>query len=78
MKRGKKKKAMVATWSDSDESSSSEEEKLEKEANLCLMGLEDEVCTKSNLEFTYEELQTIFSDLLSEYKKAGLKYNALK
>ena len=69
---------MVATWSDSDESSSSEEEKLEKEANLCLMGLEDKVCTESNLEFTYEELHTVFYDLLSEYKKAGLKYNVLK
>ena len=78
MKRGKKKKAMVATWSDSDESSLSEEETLKNEANLCLMGLEDEVCTASNLKFTYEELHTTFYDLLSEYKKAGLKYNALK
>ena len=77
-KKGKKKKAMLATWSDSDESSSSEEEKQDKEANLCLMGLEDEVCNDSTTEFTYDELHTAFYDLLAEYKKAGSKLKVLK
>ena len=39
-----KKKIMVATWSDSDPSSS--KSKLEKDikANLCLMAIDNEVC----------------------------------
>ena len=41
-----KKKAMVATWSDSDESSSEEEESHEQ-ANWCLMAHKNEVCLAS-------------------------------
>ena len=37
-----KKKAMMATWSDSDESSSEEEDSHEQ-ANLCLMAHENKV-----------------------------------
>ena len=40
----KKKKAMVATWSDSDPSSFDKESKIEAKANLCLMVTDDEVC----------------------------------
>ena len=75
----KKKKAMVATWSDSEDSSSSEEEETTKTANLCLMGLEDEVTSPSNCtEFTFDELNSAFHDLLSEFKKAGVKIKSLK
>ena len=42
------------------------------------MGLEDEVYTKTSFEFTYDELRITFYDLLAEYKKVDLKYNALR
>ena len=38
---------MVATWSDSDHSSSEREPKMEIKANLCLMAIDDEVCVRS-------------------------------
>ena len=40
----KKKRAMVATWSESDPSSSEIEWKIEIKANICLMAIDDEVC----------------------------------
>ena len=40
----KKKNAMMATWSNSDPSSSESEPDIEIKANLCLMAIEDEVC----------------------------------
>ena len=40
----KKKRAMVATWSDSDLSSSESEPKIEIKANLCFMAIDDKVC----------------------------------
>ena len=42
------------------------------------MTLEDEVSSDLNSEFTYDELYTIFYDLLAEYKKAGIKNKTLK
>ena len=39
----KMKKALFGVWSDDEVSSSSDEEKTMNVANLCLMGLEDEV-----------------------------------
>ena len=75
-KKSKKKKAMMATWSDSEESSSNEEEEQPKTANICLMELDDEVC--SNTDFTYDELNTAFYELLGEYRKAGIKIRTLK
>ena len=42
--KDKKKKAMVATWSDSDPSSFDGKPKMEIKANLCLMVRDDEVC----------------------------------
>ena len=50
-----KKKAMMATWSESDVSSS-EEEDSNKQANLCLMAHKNEVNTKISNDFTFEEL----------------------
>ena len=43
-KEKKKKKAMVATWSDGDPSSSNGEPKMEAKANLCFMAMDDKVC----------------------------------
>ena len=75
----KKTKAMVATWSDSEASSSTEEEETTKSANLCLMGLENEVSSPElQTEFTYDELNSAFHDLLIEFKKAGVKIKSLK
>ena len=49
-----KKKAMVATWSGSDDLSSKEKE-AHKQVNLCLMAHENEVNAEIS-EFTFEEL----------------------
>ncbi|GAV59895.1 UBN2 domain-containing protein, partial [Cephalotus follicularis] len=49
--RLKKKKAMIATWEDSDDSSS-DEEAIEEVAQLALMAIEEEDCD----EVTYDEL----------------------
>ena len=37
----------MATWSESDESSSEEEEDSNEQANLCLMAHKNEVCLAS-------------------------------
>ena len=58
-KEKKKKKAMVATWSDSDHSSSDGKPKMEAKANLCLMVIDDEVCL--------DELDD-FDNLQNEYE----------
>ena len=63
---------MVATWSDSDESSSEEEDSHEQ-ANLCLMAHENEVNTETPNDFTFEELQEVFYDLVDDLKKLGIK-----
>ncbi|GAV87948.1 zf-CCHC domain-containing protein [Cephalotus follicularis] len=68
-----KKKAMIATWSDSDESSS--EEDIEEVANIALMAIKDESDheeTTSSLSFNelqceYDELLDILNDLNREY-----------
>lgn len=59
-----KKKAMVATWSDSDESSSDDEESKDEVANLCLMAKEDDLQEEDEVRnssfastFSVEELQ---------------------
>ena len=49
-----KKKAMVTTWSDSDESGLDED--TQNEVNLCFMAQEDEVNSEPSLKFTFEEL----------------------
>ena len=72
-----KKKAMMATWSGSDESSSEEEDSNEQ-ANLCLMAYENEVNIETSNDFTYEELHEVFYDLIDELKKLGIKNKELK
>ena len=53
-----KKKAMLATWSDSEDSSS--KEKTLEEANLCLMAQEEKVIFESKCEFICDELHDAF------------------
>ena len=53
-KKFKKKKTMMAMWSDSDDFTSDEES--HEEANLCLMAYENEVTPKTQNEFSYDEL----------------------
>ena len=72
-----KKKAMMATWSASDDSSSDEETSTEQ-ANLCLMAHENEVTSESTSEFTFEELHEAFYDSIDELKKLGKKNKELK
>ena len=72
-----KKKTIMATWSDSDESSSEEEDSHEQ-ANLCLMAHENEVNTKTSDDFTFEELQKVFYDLVDDLKKLRIKNKELK
>ncbi|GAV80483.1 UBN2 domain-containing protein, partial [Cephalotus follicularis] len=67
-----KKKAMIATWSDSDDSSSDDKEN-EEVANIAFMAMEDEnEVTSSFLSFNeqkceYDELLDILDDLNREY-----------
>ena len=72
-----KKKAMMATWSGSDESSSEEEDSNEQ-ANLCLMAHENEVNTEIPNDFTFEELHEVFYNLIDDLKKLGVKNKELK
>ncbi|GAV72620.1 UBN2 domain-containing protein, partial [Cephalotus follicularis] len=58
----KKKKAMVATWDDSD-LSSSEEENDEEYVNLALMAMEEDSSgdeSENEVNFTFEELQNAY------------------
>ncbi|GAV58763.1 zf-CCHC domain-containing protein/UBN2 domain-containing protein [Cephalotus follicularis] len=71
----KKKKAMVATWSDSD-SSSSEEESDEEVAHIAYMAIEDE--EENEVNFTFDELQNAYENLYVEYENACLKNKTLK
>ena len=52
-KKFKKKKAMMATWSDSNNSIIDEES--HEEANLCLMAHKTEVSAETQPEFTYDD-----------------------
>ena len=67
----------MATWSESDESSSEEKDSNER-ANLCLMVHENEVNTETPNDFTFEELHEAFYDLIDELKKLGVKNKELK
>ena len=50
----KKKKTMMATWSDSDDFITDEES--HEEANLCLMAHENEITSETQNKFSYDEL----------------------
>lgn len=72
-----KKKAMVATWNDINDSSSEEEENAEI-ANLCFMANEDKVISEFSNDFLFDELQEAFYELLNDLKKLGFKNKELK
>ena len=62
---------MVATWIDTEESSSDEE--VQKVVNLYLMAQEEKITSETKLDFTFDELKKAFYDLIDELKKLGLK-----
>ncbi|GAV83570.1 hypothetical protein CFOL_v3_27016, partial [Cephalotus follicularis] len=67
-------KAMVATWDDSDPSSS-EEESDEEVANIAFMAIEEE---EDEVNFSFDELQDAYENLFHEYKNVCLKNKSLK
>ena len=70
-----KKKAMVATWDDSDEETS-DDEKQQEMTNLALMAFEEESCNELdeiNILPTYDELHDAFKDLHDDLMKIGKK-----
>ncbi|GAV84823.1 hypothetical protein CFOL_v3_28265 [Cephalotus follicularis] len=73
--QSKKKKAMVATWSDNDYSSSDEERDGE-EANIASMAIENE--EEDKVQFSLDELQTAYEKLFYEFENVSLKNKTLK
>ena len=77
-----KGKAMAATWSDSDESSSEDDEEIEEMENLGLMATKEEESSNEDEKvydlYTFDELQEAFDDLSSKFEKLGSKHIALK
>ncbi|GAV71509.1 zf-CCHC domain-containing protein/UBN2 domain-containing protein, partial [Cephalotus follicularis] len=71
----KRKKAMVATWDDSDPSSS-EEGSDEEVANIDFMEIEDE--DENEVNFTFDELQNAYENLFNEYENVCLRNKSLK
>ncbi|GAV86931.1 hypothetical protein CFOL_v3_30357, partial [Cephalotus follicularis] len=71
----KKKKAMVATWDDSDPSSF-DEESVEEVANIAFMAIEEE--EENEVNFSFDELQDTYENLFHEYKNVYLKNKYLK
>lgn len=63
---------MVATQNESKDTSSNKEEEG-KTTILCLMVLEDEVSSESNLEFIFDELDIAFYVLLAKFTELGVK-----
>ena len=63
----KKRKAMVATWSDSDPSSSKSELKIEVKENLCLMAIDDTVYLDDFNDF--DKLQNEYECLFDDFEK---------
>ena len=88
MKKSKnkfKKKAMKATWSDSDSSSSEEEEEEKEMSNLALMAIgdDDDLLDESDDEkvqnsFEFDELLDTFNELHELYDMLRKKYRILK
>ncbi|KAK9180632.1 hypothetical protein WN944_023765 [Citrus x changshan-huyou] len=72
-----KKKAMVATWDDSDENSSDEEESQEV-SNLALMAIGDDDDLNEVSDPSYDELYDAFKELHDELMKIGKKNACLK
>ena len=66
------KKVLFGAWTDNEEaSSSSDEEETMNIVSLCMMGLEEEVLSPdSQSKFTFDELNFVFHELMSKFKKA--------
>ena len=84
MKKGykrTKKRAMKATWDDSDGDSSNDDSSEDEVANICLMAHLSEVdstpdtCCDSQ---KYDDLQNAFEELHQELENLGAKYISLK
>ncbi|GAV57089.1 zf-CCHC domain-containing protein [Cephalotus follicularis] len=75
-KKKDKKKAMIATWSDNNDSSLDEDEN-EEIANIAFMDMEDEkeVCSSS---FSYNDLQNEYNELLDVLDDLNREYQLLK
>ena len=67
----KKKKAFMAVWGDSEDSSFEDEQS--ETTNLCFMANDDEVCSTFHDDIDVEELLDDFNKLLLEYKKLNKK-----
>ncbi|GAV61104.1 zf-CCHC domain-containing protein, partial [Cephalotus follicularis] len=77
----KKKKAMVATWDDSDLSSSEESGSDEEVVNFALMAMEEDSSedeSENEVNFTFDELQNAYENLFNEYENVCLKNKTLK
>ena len=68
------KKAMMGTWSESEESSEEENEK--EVTNMCFMEIDelDEV----NFNISYDGIHDVFKELYKDFEKLGLKNVFLK
>ncbi|GAV65386.1 UBN2 domain-containing protein, partial [Cephalotus follicularis] len=75
-KKKDKKKAMIATWRDSEDSSSDEDEN-EEIANIAFMAMEDddEVCSSS---LSYNDLQNEYNELIDVLDDLNKEYQLLK
>ena len=69
------KKAMMATWSDSDDS---DDDSYDDEiANLCLMEIDDSKITFTSCDsnaYTFNELQDAFEELVIDFESMNMKY----
>ena len=71
----RKKKAMIATWSENEDESS--EEETEKEvANMCFMAIDELDEVNSNI--SDEDIHDVFQELYEDFEKLGLKNIFLK
>ncbi|RVW33309.1 hypothetical protein CK203_085330 [Vitis vinifera] len=68
------KKAMMATWNESEESS--EEENDKEMANMCFMAIDD--LDEVNSNFSDEDMHNVFEELYEDFEKLSLKNNSLK
>ena len=68
------KKAMMATWSESEESSEEENEK--KVANMYFMTIDD--IDEVNSNFSDEDMHDVFEEFYEDFEKLSLKNNSFK
>ena len=71
--KDKKKKAMAATWYDSDPSSFASEPKMEIKENLYLIAIDDEVCLDD-----FDKLQNEYECMFDDFKKLRHRYKDYK